>query len=70
MQIAVKKKENHKVIAKAGNTWRIESAGMDIRAAAWATPALRPRGRDGIFSGLMQYDAGTPDARANGRDRG
>ena len=58
------------VIAKAGNTWRIESAGMDIRAAAWATPALRPRGRDGIFSGLMQYDAGMPDARANGRGGG
>ena len=27
------------VIAKAGNTWRIESAGMDIRAA-WDTPTL------------------------------
>ena len=45
----------------------MKSARMDIRAAAWATPALRPRGRDGIFSGLMQYDAGMPDAKANGR---
>ena len=58
-------------IQKNGHRGRIRSAGMEVRKlhAAWATPALIPSGRDGIFRGLTArgiwaaYDAGMPDAR-------
>ena len=36
---------------------------MKTLHSAWATPALSPRGRGGIFGGLVQHDAKMTDAR-------